>query len=570
MSGLAACLLVLGIVPPSPAAAANEFLWAGLHQPRAHAWSARLVPPTHAVASQPRSLLSIPVGIAPQSVAEDVSTRTLYVANSGDNTVSVVNVAECSSADVAGCARTSSTISVGNLPLGVAVDQATDTVYVANALDDTISVINGASCNATSSAGCDQMPVTVAVGAFDNAVAVDPVTNTVFVTNQDASPGTVSVIDGNSCNGTRPSGCGNQPIAAVPVGGGPSGLDVNPVTNTVYVANTGQDSNNNDVPDGNTLSVIDGATCNGLHTAGCAPVGTVPAGVSPAFVAVDPANNTVYVGDTYDATVQFPPSGAGAPAHEGAVSVVDGSTCDARDPSGCGSQTPPQVTVGRDPIGLAYDASNHSIYVTNALDDTLSVVNATSCNGTRPAGCDDRPPTIAVGGAPSDLVVDAAHHTVYVVDSADNSIRVLSDLTCDAQTSSTCRRPVDAVPAGNTPSAAATDERFQTVYVGDTNGFQPPYTVSMINAATCNVADQSGCTHSPPALPADGTPFNIAVNQRTNTVYVASSGPLQAIDAASCNASTSTGCDRTAADPGRRVRRSGRLLHRHDLRRQYP
>ena len=278
-------------------------------------------------------------------------------------------------------------------------------------------------CNASDRTGCGQTPTTVPVGSFDNALAVDPVTNTVFVTNQDASPGTVSVIDGNSCNGTHPSGCGNQPIATVPVGGGPSGLDVNPATNTVYVANTGQDSNNYNVPDGNTLSVIDGATCNGLNTAGCAPVGTVRAGVSPAFVATDPANNTVYVGDTYDATVQFPPSGAGAPAHEGTVSVVDGSTCDARDPSGCASQTPPQVTVGRDPIGLSVDASNHSIYVANALDDTLSVINATSCNGTRPAGCDDRPPTIAVGGAPSDLVVDAAQHTVYVVDSADNSIR---------------------------------------------------------------------------------------------------------------------------------------------------
>jgi DNA-binding beta-propeller fold protein YncE len=270
-------------------------------------------------------------------------------------------------------------------------------------------------------------------------------------------------------------------------------------------------------------------------------VGTVRAGVSPAVVAIDPANNTVYVGDTYDATDQFPPSGAGASAHEGTVSVVDGATRDARDPSGCASQTPPLVTVGRDPIGLFVDASNPSIYVANALDDTLSVIDATSCNGTRRAGCDDRPPTIAVGGA-SDALVDAAQHTVYVVDSADNGILVLSDLSCGAETSSTCRRPVDAVPAGKTPSAAATDERFQTIYVGDTNGFQPPYTVSMINAAACNVYEQSGCTHSPPAVRAAWRPFNIAVNQRTNTVYVASSDPLQVIDTTHCHAGDTSGC----------------------------
>ena len=132
---------------------------------------------------------SLPVGNAPSFAAEDYSTKTLYVANANDNTVSVVNVAECSSGDISGCARTSPTISVGNLPLGVAVDQATDTVYVANAIDDTVSVINGASCNATSSAGCDQIPVTVAVGAFDNAVAVDPVTNAVFDDRPGRQPG---------------------------------------------------------------------------------------------------------------------------------------------------------------------------------------------------------------------------------------------------------------------------------------------------------------------------------------------------------------------------------------------
>lgn len=243
MSGLAVYLLVLGIVPPPPAAA-NEFLRAGLHWPRAHAWSAQLALPTHTVASPRRSLPSIPVGTAPQSAAEDYTSHTLYVANSGDNTVSVVNLATCSSGNVSACAQASPTIRVGSLPLGVAVDEATDTVYVANSVDDTVSVINGATCNATDHAGCGRTPATVPAGAFSNAVAVDPVTNMVFVTDQDATPGTVSVIDGNSCTGNDPSGCSGQPFATVTAGGGASALGVNPVTNTIYVANTAEDSNN--------------------------------------------------------------------------------------------------------------------------------------------------------------------------------------------------------------------------------------------------------------------------------------------------------------------------------------
>ena len=43
---------------------------------------------------------------------------------------------------------------VGHLPLGLAVAQATDTVYVANAKDGTVSVINGATCNGSDTSGC--------------------------------------------------------------------------------------------------------------------------------------------------------------------------------------------------------------------------------------------------------------------------------------------------------------------------------------------------------------------------------------------------------------------------------
>ncbi|MBV9002851.1 MAG: YncE family protein, partial [Solirubrobacterales bacterium] len=295
-------LLVLGFLVPAPAAAGNGFLWDGLQPPWAHAWSARLVPRAGSLASHPRSLPSIPVGNAPQFAAEDYRTHTLYVTNSNDNTLSVVNLATCSSANASGCARTSPTITVGNVPLGVAVDETTDTVYVANALDNTVSVINGATCNSTDRAGCGNTPLTVPLGPFDNAVAVNPVTNMVYVTDQDASPGTVSVIDGNSCTGSDPAGCASQPFATVAVGGGPTGIGVNPVTNTIYAGNGGLDSNGNPVPNGDSLSVINGATCTPMDPAGCAAVGTVAVGPNPAAVAVDPATNTVYAANTGDTT----------------------------------------------------------------------------------------------------------------------------------------------------------------------------------------------------------------------------------------------------------------------------
>ena len=359
----------------------------------------------------------VAVGDTPVFSAPERTTQTLYVSNAGADSVSVVNMARCNGLNTSRCAGQHwPVVPVGHLPLGLAVAQATDTVYVANAKDGTLSVINGATCNGSDALGCGQKPATVSVGAFADAVAVDPVTNMVFVTNQDARPGTVSVIDGNSCNGSHPSGCAHQPFITVDVGSGPSGIAVNPVTNTIYVANTAEDSNNTPLPNGSTLSVIDGATCKPTNKSGCTPVGTVRVGTDPANVAVDPATNSLYVANTFDNTN----------SSTGTVSVVNGANCDASDPSGCASQTPPEVPVGADPVSTAFDATTNTVFVTNAKDKTVSIIDAAHCNATRLSGCNARPPTVTIGGVPTFATVDTDLHTVYVVNQADNTLAVLS------------------------------------------------------------------------------------------------------------------------------------------------
>jgi YVTN family beta-propeller protein len=267
-------------------------------------------------------------------------------------------------------------------------------------------------------------------------------------------------------------------------------------------------------------------------------VGTVAVGTNPAAVAVDPATNTVYAANTDDTAFK-----------EGTVSVVDGSTCDGRNPSGCASQTAPQVTVGASPIAVAVDPSNRSIYVTNVSDSTVSVIDAASCNAHTTNGCDDRPPTIAVDGGPAWAVVDPARHTLYVAAQAANSVAVIDDRSCDAQRSIGCRHPAATVAAGSFPIAAASDQRFQTIYIGDTNGYQPPFTVAMINARSCNAADRRDCAQPPATVATDEAPNSIAVNQPTNSVYIAENDALVVIDAATCNAHDQPGCQTTANVP---------------------
>ena len=65
----------------------------------------------------------------------DPAAGTVYVTNSSDGTVSVIN--EATSAVTA-------TIPVGSEPDGVAVDPAAGTVYVTNYGDGTVSVIDAA------------------------------------------------------------------------------------------------------------------------------------------------------------------------------------------------------------------------------------------------------------------------------------------------------------------------------------------------------------------------------------------------------------------------------------------
>jgi DNA-binding beta-propeller fold protein YncE len=78
----------------------------------------------------------------------------------------------------------------------VAIDQATDTIYVPNGglngSGDTVSVIDGATCNAQVTSGCDQTPPTITVGETPDDVAFDPATDTLYTTN--LSGDTVSVM----------------------------------------------------------------------------------------------------------------------------------------------------------------------------------------------------------------------------------------------------------------------------------------------------------------------------------------------------------------------------------------
>ena len=120
-----------------------------------------------------------------------------------DGTVSVINAAACNAHNGSACGQAWATVPVGDSPQGVAVDRATDTIYTANGFngENAVSVIDGRTCNAANTSGCGQTPAKVTAGNGAFAIAVNRATKTIYVANRNDN--TVSVIDGRTCNGSH-------------------------------------------------------------------------------------------------------------------------------------------------------------------------------------------------------------------------------------------------------------------------------------------------------------------------------------------------------------------------------
>jgi DNA-binding beta-propeller fold protein YncE len=538
---------------------------------------------------------SAPTQPGPSAVAVDPATHTIYAASGnnpnglllGGDTVSVIDSRRCNAHDVSRCRGPWPTITVGNLPGGIAVDQATDTIYVSNAGDNTVSVVNGASCNALTATGCGQTPATVSVGAGPLGLFVDPTNHTVYVAN--FNDATVSMINSATCSAADLQGCPTVPPPTITTGGGPGDVDVNQTTHTVYVATlTG-------------LSVFDANTCNASASSGCATVGQplVPAcdlmrypWCGPFTAKVDPANNTIYESDGTST-----------------VFVFDGRSCDANDLAGCATDAPAAVTPFPESgfeanVWVAVDAPLHTVYVTYQKDDVLVVLDANACNGSDLAGCATvKPQEIHTGSDPESVVLDPQTQTLYTANQVSANISVIDPTRCDAQTASGCRARVPEVPisrgglaadpavatiyvangantvamigtscnahrpagcsttpptvtVGTNPAAVAVDAITHTVYVanfGDPNNGTPGR-ITVLDDRNCNATEHTGCATVSTLTVPDGNPDGIAVNPRTDTLYVATltsnGGPnlISVFDGGSCNATATTGCGQTPAD----------------------
>ena len=153
-------------------------------------------------------------------LSADPATNTIYGGNLNQPVIDVINSATCHTRDLARCAPAAE-IPVPDPGANVgAIDEATHTLYAARPAVRNVSLINTATCNAEHTSGCAAAPPTIKIGASPNPPAVNPATQTMYV-SYGANANKVAVVNAATCNAKDTSGCAQTP-GVVKVGQAPS------------------------------------------------------------------------------------------------------------------------------------------------------------------------------------------------------------------------------------------------------------------------------------------------------------------------------------------------------------
>jgi YVTN family beta-propeller protein len=335
---------------------------------------------TSAIAIAQQVIATVPAGGGAYAVAVNPATNQIYVANWLDGTVTVID----------GTTLSTTTVRVGSTPWSLAVNAVTNKIYVANSGSNTVTVIDGTN---------NSVIKTVSVGGYPESVAVNPATNKIYVANE--SSNTVTVIDGTN----------NTVIATVSVGTGPVWLAVNPATNNIYAANIcGYDPS---CYSPGTVTVIDG-TNNTV-------IATVFVGSDPRFAAVNPVTNKIYVVNYADNT----------------VTVIDGTN----------DSVIATVSVGSNPLYAAVNPVSNKIYVTGDGSNNVTVIDGTN---------DSVIKTVPAGSYPYWLAVNPVTNTIYVPNWMSNDVTVINGANDSV---------IKTLSVGNGPDTAAVNPATNKVYV---------------------------------------------------------------------------------------------------------
>jgi YVTN family beta-propeller protein len=301
----------------------------------------------------------------------------------------------------------SATIPVGIRPGGITYDPSSDRIYVANIWSSTVSVISGSTNSVIDN---------ILVGRYPLWPVYVPSNNQIYVTN--AGSNDTYVINAVT----------NRLVKSIAVGTNPFGIAYNPTNNSVYVTNLAK----------NAVSVIDAATdvvVSNIPLGNFSGVINIPDSNSPSLLAYVKDNGALYISKS-----------------PYAVSIINKVTNAAVDDILLD-------TARANPFGIAYNPTNHNIYVTKSARNQVSVISTITNSIVG---------NITVGTRPFDIVYNPINNDMYVANQGSNTVSVI-----DSARNSVIR----TIPAGSQPTGITYDSSNQHLYVTnlDTN------TVTMIH-----------------------------------------------------------------------------------------
>ncbi len=379
---------------------------------------------------------------------------------------SLVAAALLSAATFGALAQTvGTTIPVGTGPRAIAINPVTNKVYVANEGSDNVTIINGATHGTTS----------VTVGDRPYWLAVNPETNRVYVVNFGDS--NVSLIDG--------SGAVSGPLL---VGGG-GWTAINPVTDRAYMLRYGA---------GDEFNIIAGALYQNT---------SATRSYEPVSIAVNPVTNVVYIvhkttGDVtaQDVTVDQPYPPLLCPNGTGGLKPNPAPT----DPV-----TTPCINVPDVPMAVTVNPVTNKIYAVStgqvSVINGIGQANPHAFTALTPPGVGTSAAvTVAVNPITNKIYAAFAAHVV-VIDGATNAMTVI------------------AAPGG--PKAIGVNASTNKIYVPNANG-------------KLMVID--GATNASTLIDIPVGAMAIAVNPITNTMYVLTPSGVTPVDGAATDVAQSS------------------------------
>jgi len=260
-------------------------------------------------------------------------------------------------------ARTLSSVPLGTVPRGVAVNSNSGVIY-------TVLFLNGTTLALS--------PVTFTVFGrvatpSPYAVAVDSVTGLVYVSQGERA--SVSVIDGS----------GNSVLSTIEGAGTPYAMAVDEPQNLLFAADTAS----------NSLWIIN-ASANSVES-------RVPMGDTSAL-AFDPSTHEAFIGNV------------SSDYHSGSITVVSSnSLAEVRS-----------IAIPVAPMSFAVDPTTHLLFVTgmgaNSSSPNFVVIDDTTFQVVRELHLGDAPQLLAAGPSPDVYVSDPGVNRLYEVDGANGQI----------------------------------------------------------------------------------------------------------------------------------------------------